>query len=107
MIEEELYEHAIPGSEALQTLTRMEDTHLESLHEDMIFVSIEQLGDGPYAGMRKKMTYFPIPWRTFPLMTMKESFTLQKQGAFLFVDLDREICDLSLVGSNSHDKGGT
>ena len=86
---------------------RTEDTRLESLHEDMIGVSIEHLGDGPYAGMGKKMTSLPIPWRTFPRMTMMEPCTLEKQGAFLVVDLDMEICGLALVGSNSHDKGKT
>ena len=46
MIEEELDEQAVPGSEALQALMRAEDTRLESLHEDMTCVSIEHLGDG-------------------------------------------------------------
>ena len=40
-------------------------------------------------------------------MIMMEPCTLEKQGAFLVVDLDREICDLALVGSNSRDKGKT
>ena len=80
MMEEELYEQAAPGSEALQTLMRTEDTRLEILHEDMARVSIEHLGDGPHAGMGKKMTSFPIPWRTFPRMTMMEPCTLEKQG---------------------------
>ena len=31
----------------------------------------------------------------------------EARGAFLVVGLDREICDLALVGSNSRDKGGT
>ena len=57
--------------------------------------------------MGKKMTSLPIPWRTFPWMTRMEPCTLEKRGAFLVVDLDREICELALVGSNSRDKGGT
>ena len=73
----------------------------------MTRVSIKHLRDGLYAGMGKKMTSLPIPWRTFPRMTMMEPCTLEKKGAFLIVDLDREICDLALVGSNSHDKGET
>ena len=57
--------------------------------------------------MGKKMTSLPIPWRTFPWMNRMEPCTLEKRGAFLVVDLDREICELALVGSNSRDKGGT
>ena len=87
---------------------RMEDTHLRSLHGDMTCVSFEHLGDGPYGGTRNDMTSFPTTWRTLPWITnMMRPCALMEQGTSDVTNLDGEICDLTLDGSNALDKGGT
>ena len=108
MIEEEPEEQVVPGSNTSKTLMGMEDTHFESLHKDMAFASLKHKEEGLHMGMRNKVTSFPIPWRTFPWMTtMIKTCTLEQKGALLVGDLEGEICDLTLDGSNALDKGGT
>ena len=107
MIEEELDEQVVPGSNTLKALMRMEDTHLRSLHGDMTCVSLENFGDGPYGRTSKDMTSFPTPWMTTPWMPTMRPCKLMEQGTWDDTNLDGEICDLTLDGSNALDKGGT
>ena len=107
MIEEELDEQVVPGSNTSKALMRMEDTHLRSLRGDMTCVSWKHKEDGPNMGMRKKMTSLPTPLMITPWMPTMRPCTLMEQGTWDDANLVGAICDLTLDGANARDKGGT
>ena len=105
MLKKELDDQVGTRSYTQQTLM-MRDTHLESPYGYVTYVSLELLEDGPYVGMRKGITYFPMPWMIFPWNTMMKPYALVMRGALFFAELVGVVWDLMLEGSNAHDKGG-
>ena len=84
MIKEEHDEHVEPRSYKFQTLM-MKDIHLERPHEYVsIGITCVSLEDGPYAGMRKGINSFSMPWMIFPWMAMMRPCTLEKQRTIVY-----------------------
>ena len=73
----------------------------------MTCVSLKHKEYGPHMWMRKNMDSFPTPWMSSPWMPMMKPCVMEEQGAFLVGDLDGEISDVTLDGSNSLGKGET